>query len=110
MKEKSNYRWTWGFFGLPPNYNFYLHSEIFDLIHHGGFSHDDIYKMPKHMRTFYRNKLAAESKKAQAGAQPPEQEGNIRDMSPLNKDGTIKKWESGQKIITPIKKSAFPKK
>jgi len=75
-----------GFFDLPPNYNVYLHLEIFRLVHHGGFSHRDVYNMPKHLRSFYNNKLNSENKQIDEGLSS---DPNV--SSPLNKDGTIKK-------------------
>ena len=84
-KERLNYHWALGFFGLPQGYNVFLHVEIWNLVYHGKFSHTDAYNLPIHLRKFYTRKLKAEADKTQES--PTGDPG----YSPLNKDGTIKK-------------------
>ena len=51
----------WTFFGLAPEYKASLHEEIFNLCYYsnGGFSHQEVYFMPVHLRKFYLNKLVS---------------------------------------------------
>lgn len=43
------------FFGLAPEYRLGLHEEIFSLCYYGkgGFTWDDVYNLPIHLRRFY---------------------------------------------------------
>ena len=43
------------FFGLTPEYRLGLHEEIFSLCYYGkgGFTWDDVYNLPIHLRRFY---------------------------------------------------------
>jgi hypothetical protein len=43
------------FFGLAPEYKLGLHTEIFSLCYHGqgGFTWDEVYNLPIHLRRFY---------------------------------------------------------
>lgn len=43
------------FFGLDPNYRIGLHEEVFSLCYYGqgGFTWDDVYNLPIHLRRFY---------------------------------------------------------
>jgi hypothetical protein len=53
-----------GFFGLAKDHSFYIHSQIFDMIHYGnGFIWSDVYNMPTYLRNFYYNKLVDSKKK-----------------------------------------------
>ena len=70
------------FFGLAPDYKLGLHEEIFSLCYHGkgGFSWDDVYNLPIHLRRFYiqqvskaieeRNKAERGESKKQSPAPP----------------------------------------
>ena len=70
------------FFGLGPEYKLGLHKEIFSLCYHGqgGFSWDEVYNLPIHLRRFYimeinkiveqRNKAESEQQKKTASSAP----------------------------------------
>lgn len=47
------------FFGLEPNYRLGLHEEIFSLCYYGkgGFTWDEVYSLPVHLRRFYINQV-----------------------------------------------------
>ena len=70
------------FFCRGPEYKLGLHKEIFSLCYHGqgGFSWDDVYNLPIHLRRFYimeinkiveqRNKAESEQQKKTATSAP----------------------------------------
>ena len=109
MKEKSSYRWTSGFFGLPLNYNIVLHNNIYELIHIAGFTHTDAYTLPVHLRKFYYNRLKYEMNNPHGhSSNPVEDTGNAPlANSPFNLDGTIKKLPNSKKVFTPLRKDTF---
>jgi hypothetical protein len=48
----------WTLFGLTPEYKLTINQEIFDLVFHGkGFTYEDAYNMPVHIRHFFIRKL-----------------------------------------------------
>jgi len=94
-----------GFFGLQPNYRVILFSRLYDLVNKAGFTHSDIYELPIGHRRFYYNKFVAEYKKTKSS----NSESNID----INGNKTIvsgpNQVESVKRIVTPVKKTAFPK-
>lgn len=48
------------FFGLTPKYKLAVHENIFNMVTYGkgGWTWDDMYNMPVHLRTYYMNLLA----------------------------------------------------
>jgi len=52
------------FFGLPPDYNIYIHKQIFELSYYGegGFPILDVYDLPIKYRNFYYNLLVQRKK------------------------------------------------
>ena len=52
-------RWGFPFFGLPSEYKLQLHTQIFNLCYHGqgGFTWDEVYSLPIHLRVFYINQI-----------------------------------------------------
>lgn len=57
------------FFGLTPKYKLMVHENIFNMVTYGkgGWTWDDMYNMPIHLRTYYMNLLAKALEK-EAGA------------------------------------------
>ena len=52
-----NYQSVWSFFGLPTEYKQHVYTIIFDLVHHSGFSMDELKDIPIAERDFYYQKL-----------------------------------------------------
>ena len=50
---------TPAFFGLAPKHRPLIHEEVFMLCYYGkgGFTHDQVYNMPKYLRTFYLKQI-----------------------------------------------------
>lgn len=48
------------FFGLTPKYKLAVHENIFNMVTYGkgGWTWDDMYNMPIHLRTYYMGLLA----------------------------------------------------
>tara|TARA_B000000557_G_C20645179_1_gene388061 strand:+ start:521 stop:727 length:207 start_codon:yes stop_codon:yes gene_type:complete len=47
-----------GFFGLRIEDKKYIHEEVFSLVHYGkGFTFQDAYSMPIHLRKYYLKKI-----------------------------------------------------
>ncbi len=48
------------FFGLTPKYKLAVHENIFNMVTYGkgGWTWNDVYHMPIHLRTYYMNLLA----------------------------------------------------
>tara|TARA_R100000805_G_C3497589_1_gene29008 strand:+ start:53 stop:340 length:288 start_codon:yes stop_codon:yes gene_type:complete len=49
----------WTFFGLTPKYRLTTQDQIFDLVYHsqGGFTYQDVYNMPVHLRVYHIKKI-----------------------------------------------------
>ena len=50
---------TPAFFGLQPEHRPLIHEEVFMLCYYGkgGFTHDEVYNMPRYLRTFYLKQI-----------------------------------------------------
>ena len=59
MRRPSICQSTPGFFGLAPTHRPLIHEEIFSLCYYGkgGFTHDEVYNMPRYLRTFYLKQI-----------------------------------------------------
>ena len=54
--------WGQGFFGLTHHNKLHVHEEIFTLLNYGngGYTFDEVYAMPVHLRQYYLKRLAKE--------------------------------------------------
>ena len=54
--------WEQGFFGLTHHNKLQVHEEIFTLLNYGrgGYTFDEVYAMPVHLRKYYLKRLAKE--------------------------------------------------
>ena len=61
MVQKARLQWKslLSFFGLQPKHKKDIHEEIFQLIYYGkgGFTFDEAYNLPIHIRRFYLQRL-----------------------------------------------------
>lgn len=59
QKERLQCKSLHSFFGLQPNDKKQIYEEIFQLIYYGkgGFTFDEAYNLPIHMRRFYLQRL-----------------------------------------------------
>ena len=55
MRRPSICQSTPAFFGLTPEHRPLVHEEVFMLCYYGkgGFTHDEVYNMPRYLRAFY---------------------------------------------------------
>ena len=78
MRRLSICQSTPAFFGLQPTHRAIIHEEIFLLCYYGkgGFTHNEVYNMPRYLRTFYLKqieKLNAKQAEAQKEAENHQQ-------------------------------------
>ena len=58
MRDNWRFRSLRSSFGLNSEHKAQIHETLFQLIYYGqGFTHDDVYNLPIHIRNFYVQKL-----------------------------------------------------
>ena len=66
MEQNRRLQWKslLSFFGLQPKHKKDIHEEIFQLIyyHKGGFTFNEVYNLPIHIRRFYIERLTKQYK------------------------------------------------